>query len=206
MTFTADDEAKIRSGSIKADCFLLGDGEAEVRITGFGRFTGPRRIGAFAEKVRKRLAREEILRICFIADGGSDADSLMQKSKKLRLSRKEYMFSLGQDPDRKAVEGAELLLTNSVEEDEETILVRSGEKGVFTAKLRPFGDGMYIYGVEVEEDMRNRGYGTKYMKSIAYAFREKKLYLQVGSPNAIACRLYVHAGFEVETELCYYEL
>ncbi len=206
LIFTADDEAKIIAGHMEADCFLLGNGEAEVKITAFGKKPVVRRFESFAAKVAKKLSKEDAERVYFIAEGGSDTELCMRESRKIKPSHREYMFALKPDPDRKNEEGAELLLTNGVEEEEDTIIVRSGEKGIFTAKLRSYNGGMYIYSVEVREDMRHCGYGTKYMKSIAYAFRDTKLYLQVGSPNEIACRLYRHAGFEVETELVYYTL
>lgn len=206
MVFTGEDEAELSFRHMHARCFLIGNGEAEIRITDPGKKIKLRKIEAMMQKLQKKLAKEDVQRVSLLADGGSELEKSLKESRVLKLSRTEYMFSLMPDRERKNEGGAELLLTNGVEEEEETIIVRSGEKGVFTAKLRPFNDGMYIYGVEVSEDMRHQGYGTKYMKSIAYAFRDTKLYLQVGSRNVIACRLYRKLGFEAETEVGYFEL
>ncbi len=205
IVHTGEDEAKIYSFGASADCYFLGDGEAEIKIDGRGRHLSVTGAELFALRAVKKLEREDISAVYFIADGNSETAELMRKSRRFTLSKTEYMFALRPDPDRKAEDGAGLLFVN-VTGEEDTIIVRSGEKDVFTAKLRPYNGGMYIYGVEVREDLRHRGYGTRYMRSLAYAFREKALYLQVGSPNEIACRLYRHAGFEIETEMVYYEI
>ncbi|MCR5583811.1 MAG: GNAT family N-acetyltransferase [Lachnospiraceae bacterium] len=206
LTFTAEDEAELSYRHMLAGCFLLGNGEAEIKVTDYGRKLKVHKLEALAIKAKKKLAKENVHSVYMLAEGGSELEKVLRESRVLKLSRSEYMFSLKPDTDRKNEEGAEILLTNGVEEEEETIIVESGEKGVFTAKLRPFNDGMYIYGVEVREDMRHEGYGTKYMKSIMYAFRDTKLYLQVGSPNVIACKLYRKVGFETETEILYFTL
>ncbi len=206
LVFTSEDEAELSYRHMLAGCFLLGNGEAEIKITDCGGKPKVRKLEALALKARKKLAKEDVHRVYMLAEGGSELEKAMRESRILKLSRSEYMFSLAPDRDRKEEAGAEILLTNGVEEEEETIIVESGDKGVFTAKLRPLNDGMYIYGVEVREDMRHEGYGTKYMKSIMYAFRDTKLYLQVGSPNVIACRLYGKLGFETETEILYFTL
>ncbi len=203
IAFTAEDEAKIKTAVIQADCYLVGDDEAEVKIINMKRPSW-RKLDSFAAKTVKKLSKEGITKVSFIAAAGTETELLMRGSGKLKLMSSEYMFSLATDPDRTAEEGASLLFTTDPDEDEDTTVVRSGEKDVFTAKIRPYLDGAYIFGVEVNEGLRSRGYGTRYMKSIAYAYRDRKLYLQVGSANVIACRLYRHAGFEVETEICYY--
>ncbi len=205
LFFTGEDEAKIYTRHIQGICFLNGENEAEIKITACLR-PGAGKIESFAARVGKKLSEKGIDQIFFIAEGGSELEKCMKESRKLTLSRIEYMFRMLPDAGRQAEEGAELLLTDVTEDDEEITVVHSAEKDVFTAKLRPYKDGMYIYGVEVRENMRNKGYGTKYMKSICYAFRNKPLYLQVGSPNTVACRLYRHTGFDIETELCYYVL
>ena len=205
LLLTDEDEAKIYTGHIRAICFFTGDNEAEIKITDCVR-PGAGKIEAFAAGAKKKLSKKGIIGLSFIAEGGSEVENCMKRSKKLRLSRIEYMFRMLPDEKRQAEEGAELLLTDVTEDGEEITVVHSAEKDLFTARLRPYNGGMYIYGVEVREDMRHKGYGTKYMKSICYAFRNKPLYLQVGSPNTVACRLYRHTGFETETELCYYVL
>ncbi len=204
LEFTSEDEAVISFRLMQAECFLIGNGEAEIKITYYGKKVKIRKLEALAIKAGKKLAKEKVNRIYMLADGGSEVEKCLKESRLFKPARVEYMFSLKPDPDRKNEEGAEILLTNGVEDEEETIIVESGEKGLFTAKLRPYNDGMYIYGVEVREDMRHEGYGTKYMKSIAHSFRDTKLYLQVGSPNVIACRLYRKVGFEIEDEVSYF--
>ncbi len=203
---TGEDEAKIYSFGLSADCFFIGDNEAEVKINDSDRHFSVAGTEFFARRAVKKLSKEGISEVRFIADGRSMIAELMRRSGKFTLLKTEYMFLLRPDPDRKAEEGAGLLFVNGTGDEEDTIIVTSGEKDVFTAKLRPYNNGMYIYGVEVREDLRHRGYGTRYMRSLAYAFRETDLYLQVGSPNEIACRLYRHAGFEIETEMVYYEI
>lgn len=203
LTYTSEDELKIVSRGLQADCFLVGNGEAEVKID---KDESPKlfKLELFARKVCKKLVKEGICDVYFLAEGGSKIEECLKKSRRFGLSDTEYMFFLNPDQDRKAEAGAELLVRNGKEEEGETIIVESAEKGVFIAKLRPLNGGMYIYGVEVREDLRGQGFGKKYMKSLIHGFRDTKLYLQVGSSNKIACKLYRSIGFEAESEVCYY--
>ena len=63
-----------------------------------------------------------------------------------------------------------------------------------------------LYEVEVKEDLRNKGFGTKYMLSLMNSFKDMTLFLQVGSKNVAAVKLYRKLGFEVTEEVCYYKM
>ncbi len=142
LIFTSEDEGKILFRKLEAECFLLGNGEAEVKITSCPDKVSVRTIDSFAKKVARKLAKEKVTVAYLITEAGTALDEKCRESKVLRMSRSEYMFKLEPDPDREKEPGAELLLTNGVAEEEDTIIVSSGEKDVLTATLRPSSDGM----------------------------------------------------------------
>ncbi len=100
----------------------------------------------------------------------------------------------------------------SIEQSEQEILcTRADEEGLFSCRIRPYRDGCYIYGVSVREDMRGKGIGTAAMKELLARIDELPtaaamggLYLQVGSYNKPAMRLYQGLDFKAETEFVYY--
>lgn len=100
----------------------------------------------------------------------------------------------------------------SIEQSEQEIIcTRTEEEGLFSCRLRPYRDGCYIYGVLVREDMRGKGIGTAAMRELLARTDELPaaaatggLYLQVGSYNEPAMRLYRGLDFETETEFVYY--
>lgn len=87
------------------------------------------------------------------------------------------------------------------EQDEEGYICRNADRS-FYARVAPYGDGWYVYEVEVKYDRRRTGIATACMGILAERFLQ--LYLQVGSYNEPAVRLYEKLGFQVIEELCYY--
>lgn len=95
--------------------------------------------------------------------------------------------------------------------EDEILCTRDDMEELFLCRLRPYKDGYYLYGVFVREDMRGRGIATASMKELLARMDELPkasgtLYLQVGSYNEPAMRLYRRLGFETETEFGYYRV
>ena len=204
LVYTEEDEGELSFLNMHASCFRVEDYGWEVKMEdkGYGKLGTE----LFGMLILKRLKREVTRRVYFIADMDSPLDGILKKSRRFNIFQTEYMFCLEPDENRRPEENAELLFDEEEEDGEKMILVRSAEEGIFKAKLRPYGDGLYIYGVEVRYDMRFKGYGSRYMRSIDYAFKDKKLYLQVGSYNEAACNLYRHAGYREESGIDYFAL
>lgn len=87
------------------------------------------------------------------------------------------------------------------EQTEEGYICRNADRSFF-AKVARYGDGWYVYEVEVRYDRRRIGIATACMGILAERFLQ--LYLQVGSYNEPAVRLYEKLGFQVIEDLCYY--
>lgn len=76
-----------------------------------------------------------------------------------------------------------------------------------SCRLNPAGKSMYLYSLEVSENLRNRGIGTAFLTLLfSYLYEKgfKKLTLQVSGDNASALALYKKTGFTVTQTLSYY--
>lgn len=156
------------------------------------------------------LKKEGFAEYYFVAEERSPAAGIFHALSLAGDVEKAYSeFMLKRLP-KKAEEFKERNL--SMEQSEQEILcTRADEEGLFSCRLRPYKDGCYIYGVLVREDMRGRGIGTAAMRELLARIDELPaaaatggLYLQVGSYNEPAVRLYRGLGFETETEFVYY--
>lgn len=78
----------------------------------------------------------------------------------------------------------------------------SNREGTFFCRLSPFRGGFYVYEVEVVEKERRKGIATTCMTELMQKFPD--LYLQVGSYNVPAVRLYEKLKFEMIEEVCFY--
>ena len=76
-----------------------------------------------------------------------------------------------------------------------------------SCRLNPAGKSVYLYSLEVSENLRSRGIGTAFLTllfSRLYKKGFKKLTLQVSGDNAPALALYKKTGFTVTQTLSYY--
>lgn len=132
-----------------------------------------------------------------------------------RKAYSEFMlkrFSKETEAGPKEAEKSEERKLSIQQSEDEILCTRTDQKGLFSCRLRPYRDGYYIYGVFVREDMRGRGIATDAMGELLARMDELpkaesgNLYLQVGSYNEPAVRLYRQFGFETETEFGYYRI
>ncbi len=225
-----EDEYKAVKGKLSADVFLMGDGSSEVVISedGLSEIKSDkgrcRKVGAFAGAIAKVLKKKSVNKIHLTADGGSIVDETLKATKNVAYDYSEYIFKKEADTQGTSQvneadtqgtpseneESCILLDTKSAEdtdfEEKNAINVRSREEGVFSAKIMPYMDGMYVYEVEVKESLRHQGYGTRHMEALLRAFSDAPVYLQVSSKNTPAVGLYKKLGFTVSTAINYYSI
>ena len=69
---------------------------------------------------------------------------------------------------------------------------------------------LFIYGVEIDEKSRGKGYGTAFtqalIRELKNRFPDRQIKLQVRSDNVPAMKLYERCGFTVETQRDYYAI
>lgn len=154
------------------------------------------------------LKTEEFTEYYFVAEEGSPVAGIFHALSSVGAVEKAYSeFMLKRLP-KKTEEFEERNL--SIEQlEQEVLCTRTDEEGLFSCRLKPYKDGCYIYGVLVREDMRGKGIGTAAMRELLARTDELPaatggLYLQVGSYNEPAMRLYRGLDFETETEVVYY--
>ncbi len=217
LILTNEDEYKAVKGKLSADVFLMGDGSAEVALDpdSVDRLKTEKaqcgRIDAFAKAVSKSLKKKNVQKIYMTADQTSVISKALDMSKNAALDYSEYMFKKEADENNVAKEDEESCIVLDTKSSEDTdieqknaILVKSKEEGVFSAKIMPYKDGMYVYEVEVAEALRHNGYGTKHMEALIRAFSDGPIYLQVSSKNTPAIGLYKKLGFNIATGINYY--
>ena len=68
-----------------------------------------------------------------------------------------------------------------------------------------FPSHYYLYGFEVKETCRGKGYGTNFLQTVLTMLSsENKILLQVSGDNAPALALYKKTGFRISETLCCY--
>ena len=208
------DELKLTGLGFSAEVYDVGNNEAEVRLTlnniaSMKEDRASKKAREKAAKITKYLTKRGYRNIYYLADSKNDMNRAFSGKYALPLDHSEYMMSWRFSEGLPESDGG-IVVTSGAEDDtdieeKDAIVINSVEKDVFSAHLMPFRDGMYIYEVEVKEDMRNKGFGTKYMLSLMNSFKDMTLFLQVGSKNVAAVKLYRKLGFEVTEEVCYYK-
>lgn len=79
----------------------------------------------------------------------------------------------------------------------------SSDKAVINFSVFP--SHYYLYGFEVKETCRGKGYGTKFLQTVLTMLSsEKKILLQVAGSNTPALALYKKTGFRITETLCCY--
>lgn len=95
--------------------------------------------------------------------------------------------------------------------EEDGFICENKEKSFF-CRLLPYQEehSFYLYEVEVQEMMRNRGIATNCLTQLFSELVKRSgtnaavtIYLQVGSYNKPAVHLYQKLGFELSEEICY---
>lgn len=214
LEYLSEDELKLTGLGYESEVYLMGYGEAEVKTDlkkadSITTKKAAAKIGRISKKIAKKLLKLGYDDVHFLAEKGTPSENAYGDSKVCHQDFSEYMMKWQMS--EKYVFGSEAeIVLMGVEADDtdmeqkDAVIVNSAEAGVFTAKVMPYRDGVYVFEVEVNESMRRRGKGYKYMHSLMNAFKDTPIYLQVGSKNAAACGLYRKLGFEVVQELCYY--
>lgn len=216
---TNEDEYRAVKGKIAADVFFMGDGTAEVKLLDEAveavksEKAKYKKIDSFAAAVSKALKKRDIHKAYITADRNSVVDKALDAGKKAAYDYSEYMYKLEASPEKTPEETTDsciILDTKNAEdtdfEQKNAIVVRSREAGVFSAKIMPYMDGMYVYEVEVNEKLRHQGHGTRHMEALMAAFSDAPIYLQVSSKNKPAIGLYQKLGFKVATGINYYTI
>ncbi len=214
---TNEDEYQAVKGKLLADVYFMGDGSAEISMDNASidlvktEKSQLKKIDAFAKAVSKAVKKKGIQKSYMVAEQGSVTDKALKESKNAALDYSEYIFKKAADEINTMTEEEEsciILDTKSSEdtdiEQKNAILVKSKEAGVFSAKIMPYMDGMYVYEVEVQEVLRHKGYGTRHMEALIRAFSDAPIYLQVSSKNIPAIGLYKKLGFDISTGINYY--
>ena len=85
-----------------------------------------------------------------------------------------------------------------------------GDEEVGTAGVYVGERELFIYGVEIKENLRGQGYGAAFTELLIRDLRRsrpgKQIKLQVRSDNTPAMKIYRECGFVVESERIYYAL
>jgi ribosomal protein S18 acetylase RimI-like enzyme len=85
-----------------------------------------------------------------------------------------------------------------------------GDEEVGTAGVYEGGRELFIYGVEIKENLRGQGYGAAFTELLIRDLKRsrtgKQIKLQVRSDNVPAMRIYANCGFVIESERIYYSL
>lgn len=207
-----------------------------AEMTGFT-LPGYRKKGHFQELLE--CAREELkdqhLQFYVVSDGKSPDAQAMLAHKEMTVSHSEMMMaaSLEQLAQMNALAPSAELVGYELDdrdedawfsleqEDDEYVLCQEDE-AVAWCKLAFFPGTAYLYGFEVEETLRRRGYGRYFLKKLAaqllawqadpasevqlppQAGEVHTMLLQVGTRNEAACGLYGSCGFVVTEKLDYY--
>lgn len=156
------------------------------------------------------LKKDGFTEYYFVAEERSPATKVFRAlSSAGEIERAYSEFMLKRAPKKKEeVKERNLSIEQS---GQEILCTRADEEGLFSCRIRPYRDGYYIYGVLVREDMRGKGIATAAMRELLARIDELPsavatggLYLQVGSYNESAMRLYRGLDFRTETEFVYY--
>lgn len=216
LEYVSEDELKLIGTGFEAEVYLMGRGEAEAKVSfkNEDKLTAQKaakKADAITKKIAKKLTKFDCDTVHFIAEKGTFLNEAYEGAQTVHLDYSEYMMKWQYDGTESLENEAEILLRGSEEDDtdgemKDSLSVNSAVQDLFSAKLMPYMDGMYVYEVLVKEGCRRQGHGYKYMHSIMNSFKEAPLYLQVGSKNVPACGLYRKLGFEVAQELCYYTI
>ncbi len=208
-------EGVLNFKGIVCECYFLSDYEIELVIKKYEDNLTVRTLYKFFRKVKKKFEKKGYTDISVVSYAESVLNELYKRTAGLRYSETEYMLMLSAHAMR-FTPTAEIIkkeITDTCDTEDNdwksenicTCIV-SKEAGVFRCFVKDYLDGKYIYDVFVNEEMRNLGYGTKYMKRVLFEYSDYNLYIQVSGQNKAAMALYGKLGFEAKEELWYYKV
>lgn len=211
-----------------------------AEVTGFT-LPGYRKKGHFAELLAcaKEELKDQDLTFYVVSDGKSPDAQAMLAHKEMAVEYSEMMMAasleqlaqmdvkvpsvefVGYELDDQADEDWQEELF-ALEQEEDEYVLYQGDEAVAWCKLAFFPGTAYLYGFEVEENLRRHGYGRYFLKQLSQSLLDWQtdpeaeaqlppqagdvhtMLLQVGTRNVAACGLYDSCGFSVTEKLDYY--
>lgn len=217
LTFADEEEGVLSLSEGELECFRarvypMGDGEAEVSAQDVGILSEIQKYDIIPEFVIRKVIKCIIVTIgalkengitepVFLTEKATKFEEILGSTTVVQKRYSEFMMYLPPEQvetTRNCGRREELI---RYEQTEEGYICRNEDRSFF-AKVSPYRDGWYVYEVEVRYDRRRTGIATACMGVLAERFLQ--MYLQVGSYNEPAVRLYEKLGFQVIEELCYY--
>ncbi len=211
---------------IVCECYFLSDSEIELIIKKYEDNLTVRTLYKFFRKVKKKFEKKGYTDISVVSYADSVLNELYKRTAGLEFSTTEYMLVLpacamrftptaeivkkeiGDESAEESTGGRDndKDKDNCSDTDADCTCILSKEPGVFRCFVKDYLDGKYIYDVFVKENLRNLGYGTKYMKRVLFEYSDYNIYIQVSGQNTAAMALYKKLGFEVKEELWYHKI
>ena len=209
--------------SRRLKCFFLYYEESE--LTGFmgvfcpdGKtaeiqaFTAPakRRLGVFRtllEPAGEELKYNNVKQVYFVAEPVSEAAAKTAEAMGMKRCYSELVMRLEGDG---TVPVSYFTLSCAADEGGLKYTLFDGDAEVGTAGMYVGGRELFIYGVEIKENLRGQGYGTALtellIRDIRHSHPDKQIKVQVRSDNTPAMHIYERLGFVVESERIYYAI
>ncbi len=185
--------------------FVADADECELYANTHPKYRGRGIFRSLYEKISKDLDEYGIFRVCFANEPCCKAGTIALEKLGATFQSSEYLLSYNMNlkPQPKGilslqvVENEEKLLLESYRKNEKigqvSVLI---EKGVAT-----------IFGVEIIEKMRGRGYGVETLLLTICELQRReccKIILHVSGSNEVAYRMYVNHGFVHVQQLDYW--
>ena len=188
------------------------DGEAEIKAQDVGLMREIQDYEIIPEIVTRRiisclvsafgvLEKAGYPETLIVTEKATKLEELLGSTNVVQRSHSELMMFLPPERVDDTINCSEREEIIHYEQVEEGYICRNEDRS-FYAKVSPYRDGWYVYEMEVRYDRRRTGIATACMGVLSERFLQ--LYLQVGSYNVPAVRLYEKLGFCVIEELCYY--
>ena len=179
------------------------DGETEVKAQNVGILEEIQEFDIIPEIVIRKITKciiglfdsmEEagFTETLILAEKATKLEEILHSTDVVRKAYSELMMYLppeNAETTRSCGEREEVI---RYEQTEEGYICRNADRSFF-AKVARYRDGWYVYEVEVRYDKRRTGIATACMGILTERFLQ--LYLQVGSYNEPAVRLYEKLGF-----------
>lgn len=190
--------------AVLSACALTSEGDDDYECTAF---TAPeyRRQGIFTELLDTAIGLlPEDSRFLFYTDHKStDAAAALEAYEAEPLFH-EHMMELSELPILQTDSSMSITLTESVTDG---ILTYCFQSAFGIVNFSVFSSYYYLYGFEIAEAYRGKGYGSAMLSTVLNHLKEKKsmpVRLQVSGDNLPALSLYKKTGFHItETLSCY---
>lgn len=195
------------NGRLLCAAALLEEDETVYECTAFTR-PDCRRNGVFGAVLEKGLSiLPEDTELLFYIDKKSPDALETVTALGAELLSDEHMMELASDAvsAMKGLEKTGDLTVTEAMEGEQAILVFSDAHGSLNISL--YGTHYYLYGFEIREDQRGRGFGTGLLIKVLSFLAEREplpVTLQVSGSNGPALSLYKKTGFRITETLSRY--